>query len=217
LFYKHKIDSNAMAWKKRRSRLNDIAEGLVKAGALQFGTFTLPDGKDSAYYVNLRSLPSYPGVYGTVVDALADLAARRAPKADAYCAVPLAGLLLASPLAIAQKKPLVYTPIEKLKGGREVEGEVRPGWNVVIVGDLATSGKTIMSAAEAIEDEGGKVSAAIVLIDRLEGARERLSKKGIALHAVTDMVELADTLYSMELISKENVKAIANSVGRRPA
>ena len=202
-----------MAWKKRRSRLNDIAEGLVKVGALQFGTFTLPDGKDSAYYVNLRGLPSYPGVYGAVIDALSDLAAKKVPKADAYSAVPLAGLLLASPLAVAQRKPLVYTPIEKPESGRQIEGEIRPGWNVVVVGDLATSGATILSAAQAIEDEGGKVSSAMVLIDRLEGARERLSKRGITLHAVTDMVELADTLYSMELISKENVKAITRSVG----
>ena len=204
-----------MAWKKRRSRLNDIAEGLVKVGALQFGTFTLPDGKDSAYYVNLRGLPSYPGVYSTVVDAISELAAKKAPKADAYCAVPFAGLLLASPMALAAKKPLVYKPLEKLESGRRVEGEVRPGWNVVIVGDLATSGKTIMSAADAVEDEGGRVTAAVVLIDRLEGARERLSKRGIALHAVTDVVELADTLFSMELISKENLKAITKSVGGR--
>ena len=215
MFYKHKIESKTMAWKKRRKQLNDIAEGLVKVGAVQFGTFTLPDGKESAYYVNLRSLPSYPGVYRAVVDALSELAARKAPKADAYCAVPLSGLLLASPLAVSQKKPLVYTPIEKLESGRQVEGEIRPGWNVVIVGDLATSGATILSAAKAIEDEGGKVSSAIVFIDRLEGARERLSKRGIALHTVTDMVELADTLYSMELISKENVKAITKSVGGR--
>jgi orotate phosphoribosyltransferase len=206
-----------MAWKKRRSRLNDIAEGLIKVGALQFGTFTLPDGRDSAYYVNLGGLPSYPGVYEAVVGALSDLASRKAARADAYCAVPVAGLLLASPLALAQRKPLIYTPVKRKETERHVEGEVRPGWNVAIVGDLATSGKTIVSTAEAIEDEGGKVSSAIVLIDRLEGARERLSKRGIALHAVTDMVELADTLYSMELISKENVKAITRSVGRRSA
>ena len=204
-----------MAWKKRRSRLNDIAEGLVKVGALQFGTFTLPDGRDSAYYVNLRGLSSYPGVYEVVVDSLAELASSKAPRADAYCAVPLAGLLLASPVALAHKKPLVYTPMKKLESGRHVEGEVRPGWNVVIVGDLATSGKTIVSAAEAIEDEGGKVSSAVVLLDRLEGARERLSKRGITLHAVTDVVELADTLYAMELITKENMKAMTRSVGRR--
>jgi len=204
-----------MAWKKRRTRLNDIAEGLVKAGALQFGTFTLPDGRDSSYFVNLRGIASYPGVYGAVVDAVAEQVSKKAPKADALCAVPVTGLLVASPVAVALGKPLVYTRLEKHENERLVEGEVRPGWNVVVVDDLATSGKTILSAAERIEDEGGKVSSAVVLIDRMEGARERLSKKGITLHTVTDMMELADTLYSMELISRDNLKAITKSVGGR--
>ncbi len=204
-----------MAWKKRRSRLNEIAEGLVKVGAIQFGTFTLPDGKDSAYYVNLRTLANYPGVYGLVVDAVSGLVSEKVAKIDALCAVPLTGLLVASPVALSLKKPLIYTRASKRANERLVEGEVRPGMSVVVVDDLATSGKTILSAAEAVEDEGGKVSSAVVLIDRLEGAREKLSKKGIALHAVTDMVELADTLYSMELISKENMKAITKSVGGR--
>lgn len=204
-----------MAWRKRRNRLNDIAEGLVKAGALQFGTFTLPDGKDSSYYVNLRGLPSYPGVYGLMLEAMSDLVSKKSPKADAICAVPLMGVLWASPMAVALRKPMVYTRLDRKQNERLVEGEVRPGWNVVIVGDLATSGKTILSAAEAVQDEGGKVSAAVVAIDRLEGAREKLSKRGIALHAVTDVVELADTLFSMELISKENLKAITKSVGSR--
>jgi len=204
-----------MAWKRRRSRLNDIAEGLVKVGALQFGAFTLPDGKDSSYYVNLRGIPSYPGVYRMVVDAVSELVAKKVARADALCAVPLTGLLVASPVAAALRKPLVYTVPGKKTNQRLVEGEVRPGMSVVVVDDLATSGKTILSAAEAIEGEGGKVTAAVVLIDRLEGARERLSKKGISLHSVTDMLELADTLYSMELISKENFKAITKSVGGR--
>ena len=204
-----------MAWKKRRSRLNDIAEGLVKAGALQFGTFTLPDGRESSYYVNLRGLPSYPGIYGLVVEGMSELVTKKVPKANALCAVPLAGLIFASPMAVGLGRPLVYTRLEKQENERPVEGEVRPGWNVVVVGDLATSGKTILSAADTIEDEGGRVTAAVVAIDRLEGARERLSKRGITLHAVTDVVELADTLFSMELISKENLKAITKSVGSR--
>ncbi len=203
-----------MAWKKRQSLLNEIAEGLIKVGALQFGTFTLPDGKDSPYYVNLGGLPSYPSVYGLVVESLSDLVSKKVPKAEAICAVPIAGLLLASPVAVALKKSLVYTKIDRQENERLVEGEVRPGRNVVILGDLATSGKTILSAASAIEEEGGEVTAAVVLIDRLEGAREKLSKRGIALHAVTDMVELADTLYAMELISKDNLKAITKSVGK---
>lgn len=204
-----------MAWRKRSSQLKELAEGLVKVGALQFGTYTLPDGKDSSYYVNLRGLPSYPGVYGLAVEAMTELASKKAPKASALCAAPVAGLLFASPMAVALKKPLVYTRLERRGDERQVEGEVRPGWDVVVVGDLSTSGKTILGAAEAVEDEGGEVSSAVVLIDRLEGAREKLSKRGIALHAVTDMVELADTLHSMELITKDNLKAITESVGRR--
>ena len=205
-----------MAWRKRNSKLSAMAEGLVKAGAIQFGTFTLADGSDSSYYVNLRGLPSYPGVYGLVVEALADQISKKVPKADAICAVPTTGLLLAAPVAVALKKPLVYTRMERAENDRLVEGEVRPGWKVVVLGDLATSGRTILSAAETVEDEGGDVASAVVLIDRLEGAREKLSGKGVALHAVTDVVELADTLFAMELITKDNMKAIARSVGRRP-
>ena len=205
-----------MAWRKRNSKLSAMAEGLVKAGAIQFGTFTLADGSDSSYYVNLRGLPSYPGVYGLVVEALADQISKKVPQADAICAVPTTGLLLAAPVAGALKKPLVYTRMERAENDRLVEGEVRPGWKVVVLGDLATSGRTILSAAETVEDEGGDVASAVVLIDRLEGAREKLSGKGVALHAVTDVVELADTLFAMELITKDNMKAIARSVGRRP-
>jgi orotate phosphoribosyltransferase len=150
-----------------------------------------------------------------VVEALSELVTKKIPKVDALCAVPLTGMILATPVAVALKKPLLYTRMERGENERLVEGEVRPGWNVAIVADLATSGRTILAAAEAIQDEGGKVSYAIVLIDRLEGAREKLSKKGIALHSVTDMVELADTLFAMELISKENLKAITKSVGSR--
>lgn len=204
-----------MAWKKRSDLLNEMAEGLVKVGALQFGPSTLPDGKASSYYVNMRGLPSYPGVYRLVVEALSDLTARKVPKANALCAVPTLGLIFAAPVAVSLKKPLIYTRLEKHENERLVEGEMRPGWNVAVLGDLATSGRTIMSAADAVEDEGGEVTAAVVLIDRLEGAREKLSKRGITLHSVTDVVELADTLFSMELISKENLKSITKSVGSR--
>ena len=134
------MDWKPMAWKKRRNRVSDIAEGLAKVGALQFGTFTLPDGRDSAYYVNLRGLPSYPGVYGLVVEAVSGLVSKKLPKADALCGVPLTGLLVASPVALALRKPLVYTRIEGKAGNRSVEGVVRPGMNVVVVDDLATSG-----------------------------------------------------------------------------
>jgi len=204
-----------MAWKKHSEQVGKLAEGLVKIGALQFGTYTLPDGSESSYYINLRGLPSYPGVYRLVVDAMAALVSSKAPKADALCGIPITGLTIASPVSVALGKPLVYTRVARQPSERLVEGEMRPGWKVVMVDDLATTGKTIISSAKAVEQEGGDASQAVVLIDRSEGAREKLSKKGIALHAFTDVMELADTLYAMELISESNLKSITKAVEGR--
>lgn len=204
-----------MTWRKRRNRLRDLAEGLTKAGALQFGTFTLPDGKESSYFINLRGLPSYPGVFGLVVEAMADLLTTKTPKANAIFSAPGTGLTIALPLALSLKKPMAYARMVGQGSEKAVEGEVRPGWNFVVVDDLATSGKTILASAKAAEEAGGEVTHAAVIIDRLEGARERLSKAGIALHCVTDVMELADTLASMELIGKNDLKAITKSVGSR--
>ncbi len=190
---------------------------MIKTGALQFGTFTLADGSESSYYVNLRGLPGYPGVYKLVVDAMTSLYSSKTPRANAICGVPITGLTIAAPVAISVGKPLAYTRVTRQPADRVVEGEVRPGWNVVILDDLATSGRTILSTARAIEQEGGEVTHALVLIDRLEGAREKLSKKGITLHCVTDMMELADTLHSMELITKDNLKSISRAVEGRPS
>ena len=204
-----------MAWKTRRSQIANLAEGLVKAGALQFGAFTLPDGRESSYYINLKGILSYPGLYSLAVDSMTRLVTTKVTRADAICGVPLSGLTLAAPVALSMKKPLTYVRSARQASGRVVEGEVRPGWKVVVVDDLSTSGKTILASARAVEEEGGEVKDAAVLIDRMEGARERLSKEGIALHFLTDVVELADTLFSMGLITEADLKSITRSVGRR--
>jgi len=203
-----------MAWKKRRGRLQSLAEGLVKAGTLQFGTFTLTDGRESPYYVNLRGLPSYPGLFRLVVDSMAKMM-EKVPIPDAYCSVPVSGLNIAAPLALETGKPLLYTTQKKQGAGRVLEGDLRPGWKVMVIDDLATSGKTVLTAAKAVEQEGGEVKHAAVVLDRLEGAREALSKEGIALHALTDIMELSDTLFSMGLMTEENLKSITKTVGRR--
>jgi len=204
-----------MAWRTRRQQIGNLAEGLIKAGGLQFGTFTLPSGKESSYYVNLKGIFSYPGLYRLAVDSMTRLLSSKTSRADAICGIPMNGLALAAPLAISQKKPLVYTVTSGRTGGRVVNGELRPGWDVVLVDDISTSGKTILSSARSIEEEGGEVKTAFVLIDRLEGAREKLAKEGIALQCLTDVLELADTLFSMELIKEEDLRSITKSVGRR--
>jgi len=63
--------------------------------------------------------------------------------------------------------------------GRWIEGPpLAEGANVVIVDDVATTGASLLKAAEAVEEAGGKVVRIITLVDRQEGAREALEAKG---------------------------------------
>jgi orotate phosphoribosyltransferase len=84
----------------------------------------------------------------------------------------------------------------------------------VVIDDLITTGSSLLSAVESIRAEGGEVKDVLVLIDRLEGGRINLKKAGVNLHAVTDILEIADILYSEQMINDDEMKAIAKQVGK---
>lgn len=201
--------------------MESIATALVKTDAIQFGTFTLPDNRQSSYYINLRGLPSFPGAYRVMTDAFLSFVKTKVGtgRFDGVAGIPVAGLSFSSPLALALGKPMIYvrTGREADRAQRMVEGFLKPGWRILIVDDLVTSGTTISSSAATIRQEGGEVKDALVLIDRMEGARERLSKQGIRLHSITDILEISDFLFSKNLINEDNLKAITKQIGGAPS
>jgi orotate phosphoribosyltransferase len=207
-----------MAWRKRSRVVESIATALVKTDAIQFGTFMMPNDKRSSYYINLRGLPSFPGAYRAVTDAfLAFVKDKVGLKSfDAIAGIPVSGVTFSSPLALATAKPMIYvrSGIGLDRTQRMVEGSIRPGWKILLVDDLVTSGGTLSSSVAAIRQEGGEVKDAVALIDRMEGARERLLKEGVKLHSITDILEVSDFLLSKNLISEENLKSITKQVGR---
>jgi orotate phosphoribosyltransferase len=77
---------------------------------------------------------------------------------------------------------------------RRVEGILISGDRVIIVDDLVATGRSIQRAAAAIRSEGGVVTEALVLLDREEGAREKLLKQNITLHSIVKIGEVAKTL-----------------------
>ncbi len=206
-----------MAWKKRSKVVESIATALVKTDAIQFGAFTMPNGKQSSYYVNLHGLPSFPGAYRVVTDALLSFVRDKVglKNFDAVAGIPVSGLTFSSPLALAIARPMIYvrtgTGLDRTQ--RMVEGSLKPGWKILLVDDLVTSGATLSSSVAAIRQEGGEVRDAVALIDRMEGARERLLKEGVRLHSITDILELSDFLFSKNLISAENLKSITKQMG----
>ena len=103
-------------------------------------------------------------------------------------------LPLAAAVAYATSKPLLYVRKRpKAHGlGRVVEGAPGRGWRAVIVDDVATTGSSLLRAAEALAGEGVEAVAAVVVVDRGEGASEVLRGRGITLLSLTTSREVLE-------------------------
>ncbi len=205
------------SWENLRERLiEDLCKVLIKTEAIKFGVFTLSSGKLSSYYIDLRIVPSFPGAFKTLIKIYSSLI-KNLIGMDSFqvlAGIPTAGLNYTSVLAYQLKKPLVYVRKEvKEHGiGKKVEGLFKPGDNVMIVDDLITSGNTVIQSAKILREEGAIVDKALVLIDRLEGGKEKLKKEGIRLYTLTDILSITDRLYNLGLLEDEHSLAIKKQV-----
>jgi orotate phosphoribosyltransferase len=74
--------------------------------------------------------------------------------------------------------------------GKLVEGNFTAGDHVVVCDDTITTGGSTLEAIAKIQEAGGIVDFAIVLVDREEGGREAIEASGvptIALFTRTDI------------------------------
>ncbi len=140
--------------------------------------------------------------------------AKEIPEIGKIGGIPTGGLPWASVLAYFLSKPLVYVRKEAKHHGREknVEGMLAPGDKVLLVDDVVTTGKNILSAAQTIRSEGGVVENALVLVDRQENGETNLRKEGINLYSVAKISALAEQLRDMDAIRQHQFEELVNQL-----
>jgi len=202
--------------KDRETQKVEVAKILHKIDALKFGLFKLTSGKVSPYYIDLRIVPSFPDAFRQICDFYGEaITSQIALKNfDRVAGVPIAGIPFASQIAYNLKKPFLYVRKGVRLHGRQrrVEGILVSGDRVLLVDDLITTGLTLKKAAEAVTAEGGIVTEAVALLDREEGGKEKLAKSGIQLHALLKISGVANALYEIGAIDKENLKTILKQI-----
>lgn len=200
----------------RQKMIEELAMVLLKVKALQVGTFTLASGKLSSYYIDMRTVPSFPGAYRYTIDCYLELIKDSVglSRFDAIAGVPTAGLVYSSPVALELGKPMIYVRKEEKDYGlkKRIEGTIKPGWRVLVVDDVITTGTSKLPAIRAIKEEGGEVAGVAVLIDRLEGGRATMKKEGVPLYSLTDVIGMVETLHKNEAITADEMKAIKSQV-----
>jgi orotate phosphoribosyltransferase len=153
---------------------------LFKARAVSFGHFTLASGKTSTYYINSKKALFNGEVVALLGEVLWELT--RDLNIQALGGLEVGALPMAAAAALRYHeagRPLEGFFVRKQPkdhGSQErIEGVLEAGWRAAVVDDVFTQGGSVLQAITEIERRGAEVAAVICIVDRLEGARERLA------------------------------------------
>ncbi len=165
----------------------ELIAALREADAVQFGEFELSHGGTSDYYVDKYLFETDPACLNLVARAFAERVGDTKLAGVALGAVPLVAVTsveTGNPYVIVRKKAKEYGTANR------VEGRFDEGEEVVVLEDIATTGKSALDAVEALRDLGAVVDRVVVVVDREEGARELLADHDVELEALVTASEL---------------------------
>ena len=174
------------------NELSALADGLLEAGCIKFGDFTLKSGLKSPIYIDLRQIISHPKLLEGVAQAYLPLISNL--QFSRIAGLPYAAIPIATAISLAGNYPMIYPRKETKTYGTkaEIEGEYHAGETVVVVDDLATTGGSKFEAIEKLTGVGLVVKDVVVLVDRQSGAKESLEQAGYSMHAVLTISQLLD-------------------------
>ena len=170
--------------------LRNTLKDLLLARSVKRGDFVLASGRRSSFYIDAR-LTTMSGDGLAVVGGLGlDRLAVRGWSPRTVGGLTLGADPIAYALALTARRrgqlldAFTVRKQPKTHGtGKRIEGCFAPGYPVVIVEDVLTTGGSARDAISAVESEGGHVLGVMAVLDREEGGRETIERAGYAVEA----------------------------------
>lgn len=194
----------------------ELSALLHRIGVVRFGDFTLKDGRQSPFYLDLRVLVSHPAALARVARAMLQRAAEL--PYDRIAGLPYAGLPIAVAMALIAERPMIYVRKEHKDYGTKklIEGEYAAGERALMIDDVVTSGGAKLDAVVPFRDAGLVVEDVLVIIDRSDGGGQALADAGLRLHSVLDVRTLLAELGAAGAVPAGDIdRALAFLAGGR--
>jgi orotate phosphoribosyltransferase len=155
----------------------NIADLLIQCGAIEFGEFTLASGAKSRYYIDIKSATTNPRILRAIGEAIIEIA-----DFDVVAGVAVGAVPIAVAASLASGKPFAIIRRQGKEHGKTgaIIGTVA-GRHVLLVEDVTTSGGSVLYGVRRLREAGAMVRTVITVVDREEGAAERLAQEGIEL------------------------------------
>ncbi len=147
----------------------------------------LTSGRESNFYFDGKQTTLHPeGAYLTG-KLIFEIIKKEAPNVKAVGGPTIGADPIATSVSVVsfiEGKPIPAFIVRKQPKGHGknlwIEGNkhLKKGYSVAVVEDVITTGGSILKAIDIIEKEGYKVDIVIVLVDREEGGKEEIEKRG---------------------------------------
>ena len=183
-----------------RTKLLDI---LIER-SVRRGEFTLASGAKSDLYVNCKLTALDPAaalLVGAVGwELIQQTAEEHDTRIDAVGGLTMGADPIALSIGIAAQLEDPGTRLQTFtvrKAAKEhgtkklIEGNFAEGNTVVVIDDVITTGGSTLQAIDTLEAAGAKVAFVLALVDRQEGGRENIERRG---YKVVSIFNRADVL-----------------------
>ncbi|HZC99589.1 MAG TPA: orotate phosphoribosyltransferase [Actinomycetes bacterium] len=172
----------------REQRLAELGRDLVNAACLH-GGFVLSSGVESTFYFDKYLFETKPGILRRTANLLAELVPS---EADRLAGSELGGVPLATAVALETGLPflILRKPGDAHHLPRAVEGELYAGERVVLLEDVLATGQQAVRAGQLLKSAGADTLLALGVVDRQQGATERLASIGLQLKTLFRLSEL---------------------------
>ncbi|HIU33149.1 MAG TPA: orotate phosphoribosyltransferase [Candidatus Pullichristensenella excrementigallinarum] len=191
-----------------------IAKDLLKIGAVFFRPdqpFTWASGIKSPVYCDNRLTLTAPEVRGDVENGLKAIVEEHYPDCQALFGTSTAGIAHAAITAHLMGLPMGYVRSGNKDHGRgnRIEGKLEPGWKVVVIEDLISTGGSVIEVVDALREAGAQVlGIASIFTYGMKRGLERLEAAEVKNVSLTNFDAIAQVAAEEGYIRPEDIRRL---------
>lgn len=191
-----------------------LAEKLLHISAIQLqpeSPFIWASGWNSPIYTDIRKALSYVDVRNFIKIELARVILENFPEADAIAGVAKGAVAFSAITADALGLPYAFIRNTPKDHGLEnmIEGNLKPGWKVVVIEDLVSTGGSSINSVDAIRNAGCEVSGIVTVFDfEFPLALQRFNKENLPLKSLLTYSAMIDVAKEIQYLNDDDVETL---------
>ena len=198
-----------------KSTAKKTAEVLLQINAIKLNPrdpFTWASGWKSPIYCDNRMVLSFPAVRNYIKEEIAKNLEKEFGKPDVIAGVATGAIGIGALVAEFLGLPFIYVRPQAKKHGRQnqIEGFVEKGQNVVLIGDLISTGNSSLVAVDALKAVGVNVKGMVAIFTYgFDISKENFKTNNVTLFTLSNYESLLEQAQDTNFINQNEADILS--------